>query len=314
MGRVSAGGELKRRDGFSAKINEIAIGSVRAQYSYFSHPLEIDFKGAGSFCYLLKLGGSMRVMSGGVDIELQVGESVIVPAFCDYAVAVGDQSSFLIFKFDEKALFTRSKMIGRPESSEDVLMLPTHERLGENGRSRTDTVAMALARQFSDKNPPSPVVAQGLANALVCSFLIESATQYPHLLKPYSPQIAQRVADPVESYIRMNLARDLTVDRLAKIGSMSRRSVFARFKLRYGMSPKVYIRNARLDQARYLLSSSSRGVSVIDIAFRCGFSSLGHFARRYSEKFGELPSATLSRRQETPIAEDHDARANRYAY
>jgi len=51
----------------------------------------------------------------------------------------------------------------------------------------------------------------------------------------------------------------------------------------------------RLDQANRLLLAANGPVSVIDIAMTCGFASLGHFARRYREKFGELPSATIAR-------------------
>jgi transcriptional regulator GlxA family with amidase domain len=33
---------------------------------------------------------------------------------------------------------------------------------------------------------------------------------------------------------------------------------------------------------------------VTDVAFACGFSNLGHFAKGYYTQFGERPSATLN--------------------
>jgi len=44
-------------------------------------------------------------------------------------------------------------------------------------------------------------------------------------------------------------------------------------------------------------SSNARDpeVSVTDVAYACGFGNLGHFAKYFRAKFGETPSAVLSR-------------------
>ena len=78
------------------------------------------------------------------------------------------------------------------------------------------------------------------------------------------------------------------------------RSVFARFKRHRGVSPLTYLREVRLGHANRMLLEAEAGASVIDIALACGFASLGHFAQRYRERFGELPSATLARGDRRP--------------
>ena len=54
-------------------------------------------------------------------------------------------------------------------------------------------------------------------------------------------------------------------------------------------------RDLSLDHAHQRLLGDGES-SVIAIAMACGFSSFGHFARRYRDRFGELPSTTRARR------------------
>jgi transcriptional regulator GlxA family with amidase domain len=45
--------------------------------------------------------------------------------------------------------------------------------------------------------------------------------------------------------------------------------------------------------AKAMLTTPEAGTSVTSVAFACGFSNLGHFAKDYFQGFGELPSETL---------------------
>jgi transcriptional regulator GlxA family with amidase domain len=89
----------------------------------------------------------------------------------------------------------------------------------------------------------------------------------------------------------------LTVGAVADACETSVRSVFARFKEHRGCSPLSYMRDVRLNRARDLLIDPELHLSVMDVAIRCGFASFGHFAQRYRQRFGELPSTTLGIRR-----------------
>jgi transcriptional regulator GlxA family with amidase domain len=56
-----------------------------------------------------------------------------------------------------------------------------------------------------------------------------------------------------------------------------------------------YVKRLRLEKARELLTDGGTKQSVTAVAFACGFLNLGHFARDYRNRFGELPSQTPSR-------------------
>jgi transcriptional regulator GlxA family with amidase domain len=44
-----------------------------------------------------------------------------------------------------------------------------------------------------------------------------------------------------------------------------------------------------------MLMMPDKTTSVTSVAFDCGFTNLGHFAKDYGKYFGELPSETLNR-------------------
>ncbi|MGY8661811.1 AraC family transcriptional regulator [Bradyrhizobium sp. UFLA05-109] len=112
---------------------------------------------------------------------------------------------------------------------------------------------------------------------------------------PAAPALAQ--LKRIEDYIVANLAEPLQVETLAQISSVSARSIFRYFHSRHNCTPQEYLRRARLEQANLLLQNADDTTSVISVALRCGFHSLGHFARSYREMFGELPSNTLGKRR-----------------
>ena len=57
----------------------------------------------------------------------------------------------------------------------------------------------------------------------------------------------------------------------------------------------VFVKQVRLRHARRMLMMPNENTSVTSVAFDCGFTNLGHFAKDYSRCFGELPSETLNR-------------------
>lgn len=64
----------------------------------------------------------------------------------------------------------------------------------------------------------------------------------------------------------------------------------------FGSTPSALLREARLQQAQRLLSSSDAGTeTVTSIAQQCGFGHLGRFSSEYRARFGETPAQTLRR-------------------
>jgi transcriptional regulator GlxA family with amidase domain len=60
-----------------------------------------------------------------------------------------------------------------------------------------------------------------------------------------------------------------------------------------GMSPTQYLRTARLEKARRLLTGSS--LLVKQILWEAGFTDISHFLRDFKKHFGETPSVMRER-------------------
>jgi transcriptional regulator GlxA family with amidase domain len=83
-------------------------------------------------------------------------------------------------------------------------------------------------------------------------------------------------------------AQPLDVEALARGAHMSAGHLSREFKLAYGESPYAYLMTRRIERAMALLRRGD--LSVTDICFAVGCSSLGTFSTRFTELVGMPPS------------------------
>ncbi|HET9143393.1 helix-turn-helix transcriptional regulator [Actinophytocola sp.] len=112
----------------------------------------------------------------------------------------------------------------------------------------------------------------------------------------------------LEDLVRLRRARDqmdreytkpLDVAALARTALMSPGHFSRSFRTAFGESPYSYLMTRRIERAQALLRRGD--LSVTDVCFAVGCSSLGSFSSRFTELVGESPSAYRAR--------DHDALA-----
>jgi AraC-like DNA-binding protein len=105
---------------------------------------------------------------------------------------------------------------------------------------------------------------------------------------------AQRLRDlarlrRVKDRIDREYARPLDVEALARGAHMSAGHLSREFKAAYGESPYSYLMTRRIERAMALLRRGD--LSVTDVCFAVGCSSLGTFSTRFTELVGMPPSA-----------------------
>ncbi|PNY80982.1 helix-turn-helix transcriptional regulator [Deinococcus koreensis] len=93
----------------------------------------------------------------------------------------------------------------------------------------------------------------------------------------------------VRDRIDREYARPLDVEALAGGVNMSAGHLSRQFRLAYGESPYSYLMTRRIERAMALLRRGD--LSVTDVCFEVGCSSLGTFSTRFSELVGMSPSA-----------------------
>jgi AraC-like DNA-binding protein len=92
----------------------------------------------------------------------------------------------------------------------------------------------------------------------------------------------------VRDRIDREYARPLDVEALARGVHMSAGHLSREFRLAYGESPYSYLMTRRIERAMALLRRGD--LSVTEVCFAVGCSSLGTFSTRFSELVGVPPS------------------------
>jgi len=101
----------------------------------------------------------------------------------------------------------------------------------------------------------------------------------------------------VKDFLAAHPRELVTVSRLCTIGGVSERTLQYAFLEHFGVSPKTYLNNYRLNGVRRELWQSDPGtIRINDVASLWGFWHMGQFAADYRKLFNELPSETLRRR------------------
>ena len=93
----------------------------------------------------------------------------------------------------------------------------------------------------------------------------------------------------VRDRIDREFAEPLDVEALARGAFMSAGHLSRQFRMAYGESPYSYLMTRRIERAMALLRSSD--LSVTDVCFAVGCSSLGTFSTRFTELVGMPPGA-----------------------
>jgi AraC-like DNA-binding protein len=88
-------------------------------------------------------------------------------------------------------------------------------------------------------------------------------------------------------------AQPLDVAALARTALMSTAHFARRFREAYGETPYSYLMTRRIERAQALLRRGD--MSVTEVCFEVGCTSLGSFSARFTEVVGETPSAYRAR-------------------
>ena len=112
------------------------------------------------------------------------------------------------------------------------------------------------------------------------------------------PAAAQHLRDlarlrRVRDRIDREYAQPLDVEALARGAHMSAGHLSRQFRIAYGESPYAYLMTRRIERAMALLRQGD--LSVTEVCFAVGCSSLGTFSTRFTELVGESPSAYRAR-------------------
>ncbi len=102
----------------------------------------------------------------------------------------------------------------------------------------------------------------------------------------YSNQEQIQTVIGIRNYIDNNYHRDLNLDFLSHILFISKFHLLRLFKRYYGLTPRQYLIDKRIEVAKERLQN---GMTVTETCFEVGFESLGSFSSLFKAKTGKSP-------------------------
>lgn len=123
--------------------------------------------------------------------------------------------------------------------------------------------------------------------AVACFMLLmaDLCRYYSHMEDPAAQSLLR--LGRVLGYIEQYYGEQLTLDQLAGIGDMSRRTLTREFSRAMGYSPVEYLIRLRINHAANLIQDGD--ASITDIAFRVGFQDSNYFTRQFRTVMGCSP-------------------------
>lgn len=103
-----------------------------------------------------------------------------------------------------------------------------------------------------------------------------------------APHLEMRLGR-VLSWIEQHACEKLAIADLSRQAAMSERTFLRRFREATGCAPIEYVIRARIRRAMELLSGRESGLSITEIAFRCGFQDSNYFSRQFRRVSGASP-------------------------
>ncbi|HXG29065.1 MAG TPA: helix-turn-helix domain-containing protein [Nevskiales bacterium] len=147
------------------------------------------------------------------------------------------------------------------------------------GSAARDMMLHLVAREQGD-----PALVAVLAQALLYQRVRAARAAQRHGFGDWRPPKLSRAL----ALMAANVEEPLALAEIARRVGSTLRQVERLFQAHLGCAPADYYRELRLLRARCLLLRTA--APVLDVALACGFSSGSHFARRYRERFGVVPS------------------------
>ena len=126
-----------------------------------------------------------------------------------------------------------------------------------------------------------------------CGSIIASFGISRHLNRTESRAIPfTELRAPID-YICANFASDLSVESLASACNISISALERRFKKHLQKTPRQYINEVRLDNARQMLRETEKPIGTI--AVETGFADHSHFSRAFVRQYGMTPRDSRKR-------------------
>jgi AraC family transcriptional regulator len=208
------------------------------------------------------------------------GEILIVPAGVSNATAWTGEAEFLRLTISPKFLREVVHESIDPNRVELIPQFAAFDLL-------IHQIGLSLKADLEAGCPTGKIFGESAATMLAARLLQQHSIRTPKLASD-EHGLSSYTLRQVLDYIRSHLSQDLSIIDLAQVAGMSPYYFLRLFKKSMHVTPRQYIIQTRIDQAKELLRS--RELSIADIALECGFTSQSHFTNVFRQVTDTTPN------------------------
>ena len=220
--------------------------------------------------------GELSLLLDGVHIHVPTGHGILLtPGHCEH------------FLFSRNQQTHHSWVAIAPRAVPSSLRRAIHAHLGPipfGGRMMT-LLEMSRRAQIT-RGAEEPVQAAfylSLGLAMLCDFLLAARSGET------TNDEAETILSKMDCFIWKELGHPLSLADIARAAGISRQHLLKLCRMHERPTPMSQLYQARLQASTDLLRQS--GLSIGEIAEKCGFVNIFHFSRRFKQTFGQSPSS-----------------------
>ncbi len=167
-----------------------------------------------------------------------------------------------------------------PDKQEDRYFLLNFEKQGDT----VLTCLKMMLNEVENKLPGADSICQNLLQILIVQLMRET-----NISAEATEQATRRECVAAKWYIDAHFKEKIDLDLLAKLTGVNKYYLAHSFTKVYGISPIKYLYERKIQEAKYLLSSTD--LPIGRIVQTLGFSKGSYFSKMFNDRVGMTPSA-----------------------
>jgi AraC-like DNA-binding protein len=273
---------------FAAHANYFALPHTELWFCSYDIPVKLSFEAGQYVRVQFHYAGAGATFSNGRHVTISPDQACISSGAA--TIDFGPQYQQVVWRIPQ-LLITRkiAELTGLPVI-EPIRFEPALNLMSRQYDTLTSLLMCTLEKIALAAVRPNQFVLAELEQAMLVALLCQSDHNYRHLLdNPRSVAVPWQVRR-IEQYIEENLQRDLSIKKIAEETGCSTRTIFRAFQEFRGYSPREFLKRARLQRAKSIITDPNTDHSLETIALACGFMSASQLSKDFSRHFGQPPS------------------------
>ncbi|WP_224994904.1 helix-turn-helix transcriptional regulator [Cesiribacter sp. SM1] len=235
---------------------------------------------------VILLAGMKKVITPSGSITIKAGEGFFLKKgnyIMSEKFAVSRHYESLMVFFDDTVA---SKLSASMHPTIDKTSLPHAELLKLNATAHCHSFALSL-RAYLDMQGSKSFLHTLLEIKLQELFWLLIHTEGGEVFHLFLSQLHNRESHAIERLLEEHYKTAVSLEQLAFLGGYSLSTFKRRVEEIFHTSPRKWIQERRLQEALFLLKSSSLNVS--EVSMEVGFDNVSHFVKVFKERWGFTP-------------------------